>query len=107
MPIYEFSCKGCHQVFEEWTKQVDDCQTRRCPLCGGEAERIMSNTSFLLKGGGWYVTDYGYRKGKPDESSASSPSSSESKTASGSTGGSEASATPAAAPAKSAGDGTA
>lgn len=59
MPIYEYRCKECHQIFEEWTKHVDDAEPHVCPVCGILAERIMSNTSFVLKGGGWYVTDYG------------------------------------------------
>lgn len=61
MPIYEYSCKECHQIFEEWTKHIDDAEPQACPVCGNPAERIMSNTSFVLKGGGWYVTDYGYK----------------------------------------------
>ena len=34
-----------------------------CPDCGTPSPRLISHTSFVLKGGGWYVTDYGYRKG--------------------------------------------
>ncbi|MDL2314520.1 zinc ribbon domain-containing protein [Desulfovibrio sp. OttesenSCG-928-C14] len=70
MPIYEYRCKNCENVFEEWTRHIDDNTTQSCPSCGGEAGRIVSNTSFVLKGGGWYVTDYGYRKGVKDESSS-------------------------------------
>jgi putative FmdB family regulatory protein len=57
MPIYEYRCNECGQVFEEWQR---DFKTRQmaCPVCKGESERIMSNTTFVLKGGGWYVTDY-------------------------------------------------
>lgn len=29
-----------------------------CPDCGGEVKKLISNTSFVLKGSGWYVTDY-------------------------------------------------
>jgi putative FmdB family regulatory protein len=61
MPIYEYLCDNCHKVFEEWTKHIDDTVTATCPECKGSAQRIVSNTSFVLKGGGWYVTDYGYR----------------------------------------------
>ncbi len=61
MPIYEYRCADCHQVFEEWLKTFDD-KRKICPVCGGSAERVMSNTSFVLKGGGWYVTEYGNRK---------------------------------------------
>lgn len=62
MPIYEYRCKDCHQVFEEWCKRVEeDDATHACPICKGQAVRLISNTSFALKGGGWYVTDYGPR----------------------------------------------
>lgn len=60
MPIYEYRCSDCEQIFEEWLKTFDEAP-RSCPVCGGRADRIVSNTSFVLKGGGWYVTDYGNR----------------------------------------------
>ena len=60
MPIYEYRCAECHQVFEEWCKQVDDGHASRpCPICKGASKRLISNTSFALKGGGWYATEYG------------------------------------------------
>ncbi len=68
MPIYEYRCQQCQNVFEEWLKSFDD-EAPNCPSCGGQAERIMSNTTFVLKGGGWYVTEYGNHKG--DEGSVS------------------------------------
>ncbi len=57
MPIYEYRCKDCAHVFEEWQKDFED-RIETCPACGGQAPRIISNTSFILKGSGWYVTDY-------------------------------------------------
>ncbi len=69
MPIYEYRCKDCHQVFEEWCKHFEDGGAERtCPVCKGPAKRIMSQTTFALKGEGWYVTDYGSHKGKAEES---------------------------------------
>jgi putative FmdB family regulatory protein len=64
MPIYEYNCSKCENVFEEWLKFSEERESMPCPRCGGEARRIISNTAFVLKGGGWYVTDYGYRKGR-------------------------------------------
>ncbi|TVM15546.1 zinc ribbon domain-containing protein [Oceanidesulfovibrio indonesiensis] len=61
MPIYEYRCEDCEQIFEEWQKNFDEKQAS-CPVCGSCAERIISNTSFVLKGSGWYVTDYCDRK---------------------------------------------
>jgi len=46
-------------------------ESRRCPKCGGEAKKIISLSSFHLKGGGWYVTDY---KGKSNGNSANKES---------------------------------
>lgn len=56
MPIYEYECPACGKVFEEWNKSFDDV-TSPC-ACGASASRIVSNTAFMLKGSGWYVTDY-------------------------------------------------
>lgn len=58
MPIYEYRCIACEQIFEEWQKSFEET-TAVCPVCGGDSERVMSNTSFVLKGGGWYVSEYG------------------------------------------------
>jgi putative FmdB family regulatory protein len=57
MPIYEYRCHDCEQIFEEWQKDFTE-RSVDCPVCGNRAERIISNTSFVLKGSGWYVTDY-------------------------------------------------
>jgi putative FmdB family regulatory protein len=57
MPIYEYLCKDCEQIFEEWQKDFSE-RVAACPICGGDAHRIISHTSFVLKGTGWYVTDY-------------------------------------------------
>jgi putative FmdB family regulatory protein len=67
MPIYEYRCSTCHRIFEEWSRQVEEnSSARSCPLCGREAKRLISHTSFSLKGEGWYVTDYGALKGKSE-----------------------------------------
>ena len=57
MPIYEYSCEDCQHVFEEWQKDFTD-KEMVCPVCGGQAKRMISNTAFILKGSGWYATDY-------------------------------------------------
>jgi putative FmdB family regulatory protein len=56
MPIYEYRCEKCG-VFEE-TQRITDPPLDRCPTCRRKVRRLISNTSFQLKGGGWYVTDY-------------------------------------------------
>lgn len=57
MPIYEYRCQECQQIFEQWQRDFND-QDKACPVCGGKSQRLISNTSFVLKGSGWYVTDY-------------------------------------------------
>ncbi len=57
MPIYEYRCQECEHVFEEWQKDYSERQAS-CPICSSPADRLISNTAFILKGTGWYVTDY-------------------------------------------------
>jgi len=71
MPIYEYKCPSCRKVFEEWVK-ARDTAPQPCPDCGTASPHIVSHTTFVLKGGGWYVTEYGNRKQaeKPSSSGA-------------------------------------
>lgn len=57
MPIYEYCCKECKHIFEEWRKDFTD-RDIPCPVCGASAKRMISSTAFILKGSGWYATDY-------------------------------------------------
>lgn len=57
MPIYEYKCTKCNKQFEV-TRKITDAPLVRCGSCGGELKKLISNTSFVLKGSGWYVTDY-------------------------------------------------
>ncbi len=58
MPIYEYECSGCRQTHEVMQKITEQPLTE-CPQCGGKLRKKISNTSFVLKGTGWYATDYG------------------------------------------------
>ncbi len=69
MPIYEYRCRKCGNVFEEWVKTFDSPACEPCPACGGDGERILSHTSFKLEGGGWFASCYG---GKTEEASPAS-----------------------------------
>ena len=62
MPIYEYQCPQCAHIFEEWVQHSSASEESPCPLCGTSAVHVISNTAFVLKGGGWYVTEYGSRK---------------------------------------------
>jgi putative FmdB family regulatory protein len=87
MPIYEYMCPNCQNIFEKWLKLSETTEHTPCPKCGSQAQHIISNTAFVLKGGGWYVTDYGYRKGASEDSQTTTSdagTSSASSTASGS-----------------------
>jgi putative FmdB family regulatory protein len=69
MPIYEYECDGCHSVFEVRQKVSDPAPTEHS--CGStQVRRILSATSFVLKGTGWYATDYGNRSQKPESGSS-------------------------------------
>ena len=57
MPIYEYQCAECNKIFEAFQK-INDEPLAECRFCKGKVEQLISKTSFQLKGGGWYVTDY-------------------------------------------------
>lgn len=57
MPIYEYECPNCGKHYEIFQKFSDE-PLQRCPECGGHVHKLISRTSFILKGTGWYVTDY-------------------------------------------------
>jgi putative FmdB family regulatory protein len=69
MPIYEYACKACEHQFEEWQK-INDPPVRKCPACGKRrVERLLSLSSFQLKGGGWYADGYASTKNGKGEAS--------------------------------------
>ena len=69
MPIYEYTCQKCGHHLEVMQKMSDKPLTR-CPECKGKLEKIFSQTSFQLKGSGWYASDYTSRgkAEKPEKS---------------------------------------
>ncbi|HNX18763.1 MAG TPA: zinc ribbon domain-containing protein [Acidobacteriota bacterium] len=70
MPIYEYRCKQCHDEIEK-IQQFSDKPLTKCEKCGGRLEKLLSHSTFVLKGGGWYSD--GYRStGKGSSSSSSS-----------------------------------
>jgi putative FmdB family regulatory protein len=56
MPIYEYECGKCG-VFET-SQRISEAPLTKCPTCRRKVRRLISSTSFQLKGSGWYVTDY-------------------------------------------------
>lgn len=57
MPIYEYKCASCGHEFEK-LQPISAGFRQSCPQCGASAERRISLGSFVLKGGGWYVTEH-------------------------------------------------
>jgi putative FmdB family regulatory protein len=85
MPIYEYQCEKCGTF--EVSQRITEKPLGKCPTCKGKVKKLISNTSFQLKGTGWYITDYA-RKGQNGDaktgngSKPSSESKSESSSAS-------------------------
>ena len=96
MPIYEYQCPDCGYQFEQLQK-ISDEPIRVCPNCEQtHVRKLVSQTSFVLKGGGWYKDHYGLKGGK-SEGGTETPSSGSEKT----TADKPAAATPAPAPTES------
>lgn len=53
MPIYEYRCKECHQIFEEWSKHEQNAAPRSCPICNGPARRLSPGGAFAPGAASW------------------------------------------------------
>ena len=72
MPIYEYQCKNCGFIFEQLQKVTDEPLVE-CPECHNPAlYKLVSATSFKLKGSGWYVTDFKDKGKKADNKESKS-----------------------------------
>jgi putative FmdB family regulatory protein len=82
MPIYEYECTSCGKV-HEIIQKMSDKPIVKCPKCSGRLQKLISQSSFHLKGSGWYATDYAGKsnsgssptkkhKDKPTDSSSQS-----------------------------------
>ncbi|MFN3920856.1 MAG: FmdB family zinc ribbon protein [Caldimicrobium sp.] len=74
MAVYEYECLKCGYHFEIWQKITEE-PLKICDKCGGDLIRLIGQTGFILKGSGWYVTDYARKEkkvqGKEDSSTSS------------------------------------
>jgi len=68
MPIYEYECTRCGNI-EEAIQKFSDKPLKKCRQCSGKLHRLISQSSFHLKGTGWYVTDYANRSSAKASSS--------------------------------------
>lgn len=57
MPVYEYECRKCGDHLEV-TQKMSDPALAECGKCGGSLKKLITATSFVLKGSGWYATDY-------------------------------------------------
>ncbi len=72
MPIYEYECRECGQVYEIMQKMSDKPLTE-CPHCSGKLQKLISQSTFHLKGSGWYATDYANRHTGPSTTESKKP----------------------------------
>lgn len=74
MPVYEYECKECNKIFEVQQKMADKPMTN-CPECNEPVKKLVSMSSFQLKGGGWYADGYASKAaaGAKPEPAASPP----------------------------------
>ena len=104
MPTYEYHCDGCGRDFEVKQRITEDPLTT-CDVCGGAVRRLLSPAPFILKGEGWYVTDYpsaarkkAMESDKGGDKAAASPDKPSSEKAASSTDGASSSSSASAAP---------
>lgn len=61
MPIYEYECEKCGEIVEAF-QNFSEKPLKKCGHCSGKLHKIISHSTFHLKGTGWYVTDYAGKK---------------------------------------------
>src|SRR5438132_6729869 len=79
MPTYEYECHKCRRTFEI-RQRISEPALTVCDVCGGEVRRLLSAAPFILKGEGWYVTDYPSESRKKAQQSEKSSEKSSEKT---------------------------
>jgi putative FmdB family regulatory protein len=73
VPTYDYRCDRCERTFEV-RQRISEAPLTTCDRCGGPIHRLLAAAPFILKGGGWYVTDYpseGRKKGMEAEKKSS------------------------------------
>ncbi len=84
MPFYEYQCEKCSEIYELFIRNGEKVPDV-CEVCGGRLHKIISVSSFQLKGSGWYMTDYA-KKNSPSESHSNNGSAGNRKEAPGPSG---------------------
>jgi len=70
MPIYEYECEKCG-VHTEALQKFSDAPITECEACHGKMKKLISQSTFHLKGTGWYVTDYASKSTSSNDSNHS------------------------------------
>ena len=65
MPIYEYICKKCNMTTEKL--QRIEAKPPDCPMCNERMTKLISQTSFVLKGGGWFADSYSSTSADPNK----------------------------------------
>ncbi len=68
MPIYEYQCTKCGEVFEAFQK-IKDKPLTQCKVCKAPVVKLIGHSSFQLKGSGWYLTDYARKSSNSPDTS--------------------------------------
>jgi len=76
MPLYEYKCEKCGNLFEVMQKFSDE-PVKAHENCGGSVHRLLSAPALLFKGSGWYVNDYAKKGANKSDSNANGQSKSE------------------------------
>jgi putative FmdB family regulatory protein len=82
VPTYEYQCDKCGRVFEI-RQRISEAPLTTCAACGGRVRRLLSAAPFILKGKGWYVTDYPSESRKKAQASEKSSAGGDGKSAEG------------------------
>jgi putative FmdB family regulatory protein len=97
MPLYEYKCSSCGELFEV-IERFSDEPLKVHEKCGGAVERQLSAPALQFKGTGWYVTDYARKSGGGSNGKSSSSRESKNDTAVTTTKSDPASSSPASSP---------
>ena len=49
MPIYEYKCSSCSEIFERLELSIREIPTSQCPMCGGAGTRLISAPSIVYE----------------------------------------------------------
>ena len=71
MPFFEYECTACGKI-EVVFQKFSDKPLAKCRHCSGKLHKLISQSTFHLKGTGWYVTDYAEKSNGPAAASKKS-----------------------------------